>query len=55
MSEISKPVKETAYPKSQSDVAPPMSAGGRTGPGSLCHIHQITPATARTPQTMEIM
>ena len=27
MSEISKPVKETAYPKSQSDVAPPMSAG----------------------------
>src|ERR671929_415970 len=27
MSEISKPVKETAYPKSQSDVAPPQSAG----------------------------
>ena len=27
MSEISKPVKETAYPKSQSDIAPPMSAG----------------------------
>src|SRR5919112_4318397 len=27
MSEISKPVKETAYPKSQSEVAPPQSAG----------------------------
>src|ERR687889_2652846 len=27
MSEISKPVRETAYPKSQSDVAPPQSAG----------------------------
>src|SRR5215213_4609165 len=27
MSEISKPVKETALPKSQSDVAPPQSAG----------------------------
>lgn len=27
MSEISKPVKETAYPKSQSEIAPPQSAG----------------------------
>jgi ACS family hexuronate transporter-like MFS transporter len=27
MSEISKPVKETAYPKSESEVAPPQSAG----------------------------
>src|ERR671933_810798 len=27
MSEISKPVRETAYPKSQSEVAPPQSAG----------------------------
>src|SRR5215217_4932224 len=27
MSEISKPIKETAYPKSQSEVAPPQSAG----------------------------
>src|SRR5215211_7389853 len=27
MSEISKPVEETAYPKSQSEVAPPQSAG----------------------------
>ncbi len=27
MSEISKPVKETSYPKSESEIAPPMSAG----------------------------
>ena len=42
MSEISKPVKDAAYPKSQSEVAPPMSAGASVTGAAVAAAEGIT-------------
>src|SRR5215207_3264940 len=47
MSEISKPVKETAYPKSQSDVAPPMSAGASVTGAAVAAAEGVTGRVGR--------
>src|ERR671917_141035 len=42
MSEISKPVKDTAYAKSQSEVAPPMSAGASVTGAAVAAAEGVT-------------
>src|SRR5829696_2991377 len=47
MSEISKPVKETAYPKSQSEIAPPQSAGASVTGAAIAAAEGITGKVGR--------